>query len=203
MQSSNIPHPITEKHLNDAEIAAIEALAKQGVRTEDIEGYQVTVSDNGLVMWHGKGRHKLEGAAHDENVKIAYTGAMLWACCRYARDEKNNNHWKLFEIGREIGRMVLALQFPEISQSIIEDFKTKQSTNAANSRHDKTTRPLKIQAILWADELKKASPDRSPRSIAKELHPKLKNFAKSNGYPYSTDDPYGTLYGWLRNHFRP
>jgi len=89
-----------------------------------------------------------------------------------------------------------------IIPDIISAIKSSEAKEKAEIRHNQTTRPLKAKAIELAEEIRTANPSQSLRSISKQLHPKLKQYAKSEGLPYSTDDPYGTLYKWLREHFK-
>jgi hypothetical protein len=73
-----------------------------------------------------------------------------------------------------------------------------RARKAANERHDRTTRPLKEEAI----RLYEARKWRSVLQAAKEIYPKLEQFIEAKGIPFRFSSERGpkTIYDWLRAH---
>jgi len=107
----------------------------------------------------------------------------------------------IFDV-RDVLKNLDCIDMDEYVTIKLQAVKSREAKEKAEIRHNLTTRPLKAKAIELAEEVRKDNPSQSLRSIAKQLHPKIKNYAKSEGLPYSTDDPYGTIYKWLREHFK-
>jgi len=173
------------REIEEGKQAAIDQLALLGVVPDQLSGYKALIG--GSVIFSGDVAFGAVSYTIPKQMRVlpadAEIPAMLCVLCRELETNNGLSQWQMFAAGRLLGRMALAIRYPEIRKYILSEMQR-------NNRADKPNHGTQ-QLIEVCKEIRRGNAPATQKEMFETLSRRNEEWIDSE------TDKYGDITIWL------